>query len=175
MIRQNSERIFLEPIDQHYDNQRLSDSPHYDNQSKFFEDYTHGVMDYLDQSTDSDTKHNSFEEEVVDGKITELLTSDWKNKVDYFKTYQLSVLRNCVFQKMHFLRSSLNMSMGHTYERPNSCHSVRLRSDCQPASPFVVKKDSDASSRSDECREGKHENGVINVIKVKESFFKNKC
>jgi hypothetical protein len=165
MIRQNSERIFLEPIDQHYNDSKIKETPEDDDQTKFFEDYTHGVMDCLDISTDSDTKHNSFEDEVTTGKLTELLVVDWKNNIDYFKTYQLSVLRSFVFQKMHFLRSTLNMSnynQGHGLERSMSCPTVSMRNDWQSSNPFNLRKDEGL------LKLDLDENGVINVPNKKE-------
>jgi hypothetical protein len=65
MIVQNSERIFLQPIDQLYDNHKTTkDSPEVD-QSKFFDDYTHGVIAYLNISTDSKTRNNSINEKLT--------------------------------------------------------------------------------------------------------------
>jgi hypothetical protein len=138
MIIQNSERIFLQPIDQLYDNHKTTkDSPEED-QSKFFDDYTHGVIDYLNISTDSETRNNSINEEINgDGKLTEILSPDWKNKVDYFKTFQLCVMRSFVFQKMHFMRNTLNATMSN---RSLSCPSVVTNNQWCPVNPFNLCK-----------------------------------
>jgi hypothetical protein len=161
MQRQNSERIFLEPIDQLYDTSKTKDSPDYDDQSKFFEDYTHGVMDYLNISTDSETKNNSIDEDII--RLGDILSSDWKNKADYFKSYQLCVLRSCLFHKMNFLRSSLNMA---NCERSQSCHTVMIKNDWQAVSPFNLRKESDDTVTVDENENGGGVNGDVNKENV---------
>jgi hypothetical protein len=175
MIKQNSERIFLQPIDQLYDNIKSKDSQDDEDQSKFFDDYTHGFIDYLNISTDSETRNNSVDDEdMSDGKLTDLLCGEWKNKVDYFKAYQLSVMRCFVFQKMNFMRNTLNATMGQSLGRSQSCPSVVPKSEWKPVNPFNLCKDSPSLLNAvDDLKNGLNEKEKALGVKVSENFFKH--
>jgi hypothetical protein len=140
IIAKNSERIFLQPIDQLYANQKTKDSSESEDQIKFFDEYTHGVMDYLNISTDSETKYDSVDEDLEDLRVEDCLVDDWKNKLDYYKTYQLCVMRSFVIQRVNFLRNTLNLSNQPGSGRTQSCHTIMTQSNWQAVNPFVCSK-----------------------------------
>jgi hypothetical protein len=137
--RQNSEKIFLQPIDQHYSTFKPKESPEEVDQTKFFDDYTHGVINCLNISTDSETWSNSFDLDVGDNKLTEHLAEDWKNNIDLFKTYQLSVMRSYVLQRMNYYRNALNVQISQTNSnRSLSCYASVNKMEIKPVNPFKM-------------------------------------
>jgi hypothetical protein len=105
--RQNSEKIFLQPIDQQYDNTLTKSES--DENKKFFDDYEQKTFDYLNMSTDSETqRHNSFEDFYDSVKITTCLVEDWQINIEQLKKSHSVFLKNVIMQKMTFLRGSLN-------------------------------------------------------------------
>ncbi len=108
--RQNSEKIFLQPIDQQYDmNTSKSEC---DDNKKFSDDYEQNMIDYLNISTDSETqRHNSFEDFYEPVKITTSLFENWQENIEKLKNTHIVFMKNVIFQKMAFLRGSLNNMM----------------------------------------------------------------
>jgi hypothetical protein len=109
MIRkQNSEKIFLQPIDQQYDN---TPSKHEtEEHKKFFDEYEQNTMDYLNMSTDSETqlsRQTSFED-FDEVKLTTSLIDNWKDSIEKFKYNNLQFLKGVIMQKAVFLRGTLN-------------------------------------------------------------------
>ena len=107
--RQNSEKIFLQPIDQHYDNIKNLNEESLDN--KMFDDYDHNMIDYLNMSTDSEThlsRQDSMEKIINDLKITNSLNENWSQSINQFKNCKLVYMKNIILHKIAFLRGSLN-------------------------------------------------------------------
>jgi hypothetical protein len=144
---QNPERIFLEPIDQLYANQHTKDSPEQEDQVKIFDENSHGVLDYLNISTDSETKNDSVDEDLYIGRITQYLVKDWKNKVDYLRTYKVCVLRSFVIPKLNLLRNTLNRSVIQYTNRTMSCHTVITHESEKPVKPFELTKEQDCDTK----------------------------
>jgi hypothetical protein len=109
MIRkQNSEKIFLQPIDQQYDNTLSKQET--EEHKKFFDEYEQNTMDYLNMSTDSETqlsRQTSFED-FDEVKLTTSLIDNWQDSVEKFKYNHLQLLKGVIMQKAVFLRGTLN-------------------------------------------------------------------
>jgi hypothetical protein len=105
--RQNSEKIFLQAIDQQYDlTPTKSES---EENRKFFDDYEQKTIDYLNMSTDSETqRHNSFDDFYESVKITNSLSENWQENVEKLKNTHMGFLKNIIMQKMAVLRGTLN-------------------------------------------------------------------
>ena len=106
--RQNSEKIFLQPIDQQYDNNGSFKSE-LDDQNKFFDSYEQNMIDYLNISTDSEThlsRHSSFDEEPI--KLTNSLCENFQENIEKLKNTHKVFLRNVIIQKMVLFQGTLN-------------------------------------------------------------------
>jgi hypothetical protein len=130
MIRkQNSEKIFLQPIDQQYDNTQTKIET--DENKKFFDDYEHKI-DYLNMSTDSETqlsRRNSFDDFEDLTKITSFLVEDWVENIEKVKNTHCMFLKGVIMQKMAILRGTLNnMNMINMQSMKNL--SVQSNSSC---------------------------------------------
>jgi hypothetical protein len=127
----DSERIFLQPIDQLYDTLTTQDSPCEDN---IFDKYSQGVIESLNISTDSETLNLSDEYEQKQMKLTERLVKGWKERVDFFKTFQCCLTKSCMMQKFQLFRS-LKLQID---ERSRSCPTVVNMSNWKPVNPFTI-------------------------------------
>jgi hypothetical protein len=103
--KQNSEKIFLQPIDQQYD-MTLTKSE-LDENKKIFDNYEQNI--YLNMSTDSETlQHNSFEDFYETEKISTLIVENWQENIEKLKNTHSLFYKNVIMQKMAFIRGSLN-------------------------------------------------------------------
>jgi hypothetical protein len=112
--RQNSEKIFLQPIDQHYDNQNPKD------ELKFYEDYDK-MIDCLNISTDSETisRKDSFDD-MSFYRLEEALKNDWRDNVESLRINQIHFFKNLFFQKIMMFRHQLENGLrARTYSCPN--------------------------------------------------------
>lgn len=176
--RQNSEGIFLQPIDQLYESKNYKNYSEDAYQGKFFDDFHSNMVDYLNLSTDSDSelsRQNSTpvnERVMPDTKISSLLTNGWKNNVDMFRNYQLSLLKNIAGY-----RNSLNVNQNQTNpfnntqrNRTYSSPTVNAmnnfpQAEVSPFNPFLRKSSSDVIQVNPDMR----------VVKNKFSCFKESC
>ena len=125
--RQNSEKIFLQPIDQHYDNQNPKD------ELKFYEDYDK-MIDCLNMSTDSETisRRDSFDDESS-FRLEEALKDDWRDNVESLRVNQIRFFKTMFIQKIIMFRNQLeNGFRARTYSCPNK----NVRPDLQYINPF---------------------------------------
>ena len=144
MIRkQISEKIFLQPIDQHYDIKGIG----YDDQLKFFEEYEHNTVDYLNLSTDSDTlsRRDSIDEIEPTLRIDSILKSNWTSSIDCLKNNHLNYFNNFILTKMAYMRNTLNMNNSNFNNRTYSCPGLLSNYDGISVSPFISRKSSDIS------------------------------
>jgi hypothetical protein len=127
LSKQTSETIFLQPIDQHYDDKSSEDtSEHGDD--KFLED-SQGVVDCLNISTDSETD-NSFDNDII--KLSDKLVNDWELRVELFKTFQLCLNKTSILQWPRLQTS---------FDRSLSCPTVLKMNSFKPINPFTLAGD----------------------------------
>jgi hypothetical protein len=128
--RQNSEKIFLQPIDQHYHDESFEES------LKFCDDYDK-MLDCLNMSTDSETmsRKNSTDDESS-FRIENALKESWKDNIECLKVTHIHFFKNVLFQKIAMFRSSLETGLkGRTYSCPNK----NVRQDINYINPFMRK------------------------------------
>ncbi len=114
--RQNSEKIFLQPIDQHYNEEDHKD------EIKFTEDYDK-MIDCLNISTDSETisRKDSSDYEDLSYRIEDSLTPTWRDNVNQMKMSQVVFFKNMFFHKIAMFRNTIeNGFRGRTYSCPNN-------------------------------------------------------
>jgi hypothetical protein len=94
----NSEGIFLQPIDQQYFKNVKNT---FDEMNNFFQDFEHNPMGLLDLSTDSETdfsRKSSFSEESfqLNERISSFMINDAISKIKDYKQAQLTHLKGLV-------------------------------------------------------------------------------
>ncbi len=126
--RQNSEKIFLQPIDQHYNDEN---SKH---ELKFSDDFDK-MIDCLNMSTDSETlSRKDSTDDDSSYKIENALKGHWRHNVESLKVNQKQFFKNAFFQKIAMFRNTLeNRFKSRTYSCPNK--NVKL--DVNYINPFV--------------------------------------
>jgi hypothetical protein len=125
--RQNSEKIFLQPIDQHYDNENTKDD------LKYNEDFDK-MIDCLNMSTDSESvcRKDSTDDESS-FRLEDAFIGDWRDNVDNMKFNQVRFFKTIFFQKTMMFRNQLeNGIRARTYSCPNKIE----RPDLQYVSQF---------------------------------------
>ncbi len=130
--KQNSEKIFLQPIDQNYDEQI------YEENLRFCNDFDK-MIDSLDMSTDSDSNGRKDSDDESGYKIENALKYHWKDNIENLKNKHMNFFQNMLFPKIAMFRNSLDPVKSRTY----SCPSKVIGTDLLQINPFI-RKSSDA-------------------------------
>lgn len=113
--RHYSEKIFLQPIDQHYN----SETPTEDS-LKFCNDFDK-MIDDLNMSTDSDSNSRKYStDDETSYRIESVLKNCWKENIESLKVSYMYFYKNILFHKIEMFRNLVDSNVkGRTYSCPN--------------------------------------------------------